>query len=151
MAKIGALLFVCLVGLFVAQVSGKLVVKGSVYCDNCHCGFPTRVSPAIAGAKIAVRCNVKGEVQEHLYEEGVSNDKGEFEITVQGEHAQHNCHAVALSSPTTCNIATDSMEAPVFLTHNNGIVSDVRTTGPFAFKSAETHPECTAVMNEFNI
>lgn len=132
-----------------ARAGDKFVIKGRVYCDNCHAGFPTRISPSIAGAKLAVRCRNQAGT-ETVYTEGVTDENGEFNISVKGEHDQDLCEAVAISSPTTCNIKSESNHGPVFLTHNNDIISDERITGPFAFKSAQKNSECSAVMAEYN-
>ena len=152
MAKMGAIAVICVLALLsVARASENFSVTGKVYCDNCDAGFPTRISPAIAGATVAVECKDTNGKQT-FYATGLSGKDGKFSIAVVGERPRELCKAQALSSPDDkCSIPTDVNEGPVYLTHNNGINSDERMTGPFCFKSAEKHPQCGAVMAEFNI
>eukprot|EP01018_Ginkgo_biloba_P013497 Gb_05268 [translate_table: standard] len=148
-STLGAL--ICLMAfLGIVHCTQDFVVTGKVYCDTCAAGFVTRVSTYIPRARLAVQC--KDHVGKQLsYTEGETDQSGTFRIPVKGDHAHDLCETVALSSPTSCNIPTDSNRGPVFLTHNNGINSDERITGPFAFKSTQTLAACTAVMQEYNM
>lgn len=154
MAKLPA--FCCLIALIAllgvanAHSGHDFDVTGKVYCDNCASGFPTRISPPIPGATVAVECKDRAG-KRSFYNEERTNSNGLFSIAVEGEHEHESCEAFTISSPTTCNIQTNSNRGPVFLTHNNGIDSSERKTGPFAFKAPKTHPACKTVMAEYNI
>ncbi|KAH9319119.1 hypothetical protein KI387_020888 [Taxus chinensis] len=152
MVKMGAALVICLLGLLgMAHASDKFTVTGKVYCDNCAAGFPTRISTPIPGAKVALHCTTTAG-EKTLYTEGLTDKDGKFSIPAQGERPQELCKAEVLSSPDAkCNIPTQSSHGPVYLTHNNGINSDVRITGPFSFQSREKQGECAAVMAEYNL
>ena len=90
-----------------------------------------------AGATVAVEC--KDNAGKRLfYNEDSTDNNGLFSIAVKGEHEHEACEAYTLTNPTSCNIRTDSNRAPVYLTHNNGIDSDERMTGPFALRSTKT-------------
>lgn len=126
------------------------LVTGNVYCDNCAAGFPTRISTPITGAVVAVEC--KDHAGKRLfYNEDSTNDSGLFSIAVKGEHEHEACAAYTVSNPTSCNTKTDSNRAPVFLTHNNGIASSERKTGPFAYRTTKIRGDCQAVLAEYNL
>ncbi|GLJ15871.1 hypothetical protein SUGI_0262050 [Cryptomeria japonica] len=152
MAKMGVVAVICLLALLgVARASNTFSVTGKVYCDNCDAGFPTRISSGIEGATVALQCK-DTDGKQTFYAEGVSDKDGKFRIPVQGERPRELCKAKALSSPNAkCNRPSEVNEGPVYLTHNNGINSDERITGPFSFKSAEKHPACATVMAEYNL
>jgi len=154
MAKIsaffGLIALLALLGVANAHAGHNFYVTGKVYCDNCAAGYPTRISPPIPGATVAVECKDRSG-KRLFYNEQSTDNNGLFNIAVQGEHEHDACEAFTVSSPTSCNIPTDSSRGPVFLTHNNGINSDERKTGPFAYRSTTTHSACQAVMAEYNI
>ncbi len=154
MAKLSAFCgligLLALLGVANAHAGHSFFVTGKVYCDNCAAGFPTRISPPIPGATVAVECKDKAG-KRLFYNENHTDDNGLFSIPVNGEHENEACAAFTVSSPTSCNIPTDTSRGPVFLTHNNGIDSDERKTGPFAYRSSEIHSACKAVMAEFDV
>jgi hypothetical protein len=125
-------------------------VSGKVYCDTCHCGFITEASHYIPGARVAVRCMDEADNQ-IFYREEKTDDNGVFRIRVNGDHAQDSCVAEALSSPTGCNTHAYTNVGPVYLTHNNGIRSNERWTGPFGFKSNEVLAVCQSVMKQYTM
>jgi len=154
MAKLSAFCgligLLALLGVANAHAGHNFFVTGKVYCDNCAAGFETRISPPIPGATVAVECKDKTG-KRTLYNEDSTNSDGLFSIAVKGEHEREACEAYTVSSPTSCNLHSGTSRGPVYLTHNNGIDSDERKTGPFAFKSSQISSACKAVMAEYNI
>jgi len=146
----GLIALFALLGVANAHAGHNFYVTGKVYCDNCAAGFPTRISPAISGATVGVECKDRAGKRLFYNEQHTDND-GLFSIAVLGEHEHEACEAFTVSSPTSCNLKTDSSRGPVYLTHNNGINSDERKTGPFAFRPTTNHPACQAVLAEYNI
>lgn len=125
-------------------------VSGKVYCDTCQCGFITEASHYIAGARVAVRCMDKADNQ-IFYREEKTDDNGVFTIPVNHDHTHDRCVAEAISSPTECSTPAYKNVAPVYLTHNNGIASKERWSGPFGFKSNEILAVCQSVMKQYTM
>eukprot|EP00252_Welwitschia_mirabilis_P020879 TRINITY_DN5215_c0_g1_i2.p1 TRINITY_DN5215_c0_g1~~TRINITY_DN5215_c0_g1_i2.p1 ORF type:complete len:156 (+),score=15.59 TRINITY_DN5215_c0_g1_i2:121-588(+) len=148
MAKIIALAF-CFFGIVAVAAAADFVVEGSVYCDTCETGFPTRVSYPLKDAKVEVECKKDGK--QTYYVSGKTNAKGDFSLTCKGEHEHEFCVARTVSASGPCSIRTENFEGPVYLTNNNGIASNVRKTGPFAYKSTSTLGTCNAVLAEYHL
>lgn len=150
-AIVGMICLMAVVGINGQSVEEKsFFVSGKVFCDTCQCGFITEASHYISGSRVAVRCMDEADKQV-FYREEKTDDNGFFRIRVDGDHDQDRCTAEALSSPTGCNTHAYENVAPVYLTHNNGISSNERFTGPFAFKSKEVLAVCQSVMKQYTM
>ncbi|KAJ3673754.1 hypothetical protein LUZ60_005746 [Juncus effusus] len=128
--------------------SAGFLVKGRVFCDTCKVGFETPVTSYIAGAKVKVECRSKTGLKTFA---GTTDRTGTYTIYVTDEHEHELCDTVLISSPDSrCAMLVKGRErARVFLTHNNGISSDVRFANAMGFEMEKALGGCGDVLKMY--
>ncbi|XP_006661725.2 pollen-specific protein C13 [Oryza brachyantha] len=128
------------------------VVRGRVWCDTCLAGFETPASTYIAGAKVKVECRSKSTGAKTCSFEGETDHTGTYNIAVDDEHEHELCESVLVSSPDAarCGKAVAGRErAPVFLTNNNGVTSNVRLANALGFQKDAPLAACAQIMKMY--
>ena len=127
------------------------VVRGSVWCDTCRAGFETPASTHIAGAKVRVQCKSKSTGANTCSFEGHTDHTGTYNILVDGEHEHELCESVLVSSPDMgcAKIVAGRERAPVFLTNNNGVASNVRLANALGFEKDIPLASCTQILKMY--
>ncbi|GER26898.1 pollen Ole e 1 allergen and extensin family protein [Striga asiatica] len=155
MAKILlALIAVC----FVPAISGSrfvgepYIVKGSVYCDTCRCGYETDASKYMAGATVRIECRNSDTAQvTYQSQEAITDSKGSYTIKVYGNRGDDYCDAVLVKSSdplcSTPNMGRD--RARVILTDNNGMTSYVRQANNMGFLAATPLANCGKILMKY--
>ncbi|KAL5224092.1 hypothetical protein ABZP36_010731 [Zizania latifolia] len=127
------------------------LVQGRVWCDTCRAGFETPASTYIAGAKVMVECKSKSTGSKIFSFEGQTDHTGTYNIPVEGEHEHELCESVLVSSPDKgCGKTVAGRErAPVFLTNNNGVTSNVRLANALGFQKDTALAECSEILKMY--
>ncbi|KAL6883674.1 hypothetical protein ACP4OV_011088 [Aristida adscensionis] len=127
------------------------VVRGRVWCDTCRAGFETPASTYIAGAKVRVECRSKTTGVKTCSFEGHTDRTGTYNILVADEHEHELCESVLVSSPDMfCAKTVAGRErAPVFLTSNNGVESNVRLANALGFQKDVALPACAHILKMY--
>jgi Pollen protein Ole e 1 like len=101
------------------------------------------------GAKVKVECRSKSTGVKNF--EGVTDHTGTYNIPVANEHEHELCETVLLSSPdSSCAKLVNGRErARVFLTHNNGLSSDVRYANAMGFEKEIAFASCTELLKMY--
>ncbi|EPS62385.1 hypothetical protein M569_12405, partial [Genlisea aurea] len=146
-------LLLCFVPAILAAGSAgqPLVVKGSVYCDTCRCGFENEATKYMAGAAVRIECREAHTSQITYVEDGVTNSAGHYEIRVHGDRGDDVCDAVLLkSSDPECSTPDAGRDrARVVLTRNNGIASDHRFANSMGFLRNAPLAACAQVLQKY--
>ncbi|KAJ3702637.1 hypothetical protein LUZ61_006342 [Rhynchospora tenuis] len=131
------------------EVKKGFIVRGRVFCDTCRIGFETPASTYIAGAKVKVECRSKTTGVKNF--EGVTDSTGTYNIQVVDEHEHELCETVLVSSPdmSCAKFVKGRERARVFLTHNNGLSSDVRFANAMGFESETTLASCAKLLKMY--
>lgn len=89
--------------------------------------------------------------------EGVTDGKGHYQLTVEGDHGTEEC-AVTLvkSSRPDCDIIPNEgwaiePTAKVTITKNSGFHDDTRHANPLGFTKKKADPGCTQLFKELEI
>ncbi|KAG8091399.1 hypothetical protein GUJ93_ZPchr0012g21085 [Zizania palustris] len=124
------------------------LVRGRVWCDTCRAGFETPASTYIAGAKVMVECKSKSTGTKIFSFEGQTDHTGTYNIPVNDEHEHEICESILVSSPDKgCGKTVAGRErAPVFLTNNNGVTSNVRLANALGFQKDTALAECSEIL-----
>ncbi|KAF8723259.1 hypothetical protein HU200_021775 [Digitaria exilis] len=127
------------------------IVRGRVWCDTCRAVFETPASTYIAGAKVRVDCRSKTTGVQSCSYEGHTDHTGTYNILVTDEHEHELCESVLVSSPDMrCATTVPGRErAPVFLTSNNGVTSNVRTANALGFQQDVALPRCAQILKMY--
>ncbi|KAL6641131.1 hypothetical protein ACP70R_019312 [Stipagrostis hirtigluma subsp. patula] len=127
------------------------VVRGRVWCDNCRAGFETPASTYIAGAKVRVECKSKTTGEKTCSFDGHTDRTGTYNILVADEHEHELCETVLVSSPDmACAKTVAGRErAPVFLTSNNGVESNIRLANALGFQKDVALSECSQLLRMY--
>ncbi|KAJ1295877.1 hypothetical protein BS78_01G256700 [Paspalum vaginatum] len=128
------------------------VVRGRVWCDTCRAGFETPASTYIAGAKVRIDCRSKTTGAKTCSFEGHTDRTGTYNILVADEHEHELCESVLVSSPDRdCGKVVAGRErAPVFLTSNNGVASNVRMANALGFQKDVALPRCKQLLKMYD-
>lgn len=132
-------------------LQASFVVRGRVWCDNCRAGFETPASTYIAGAKVRVDCKSKTTGANTCSFEGHTDRTGTYNILVIDEHEHELCESVLVSSPDKgcANVVAGRERAPVFLTSNNGVASNVRLANALGFQKDVALPRCAQILKMY--
>ncbi|KAG8088411.1 hypothetical protein GUJ93_ZPchr0010g8313 [Zizania palustris] len=135
-----------------ARRRAGFVVRGRVWCDTCRAGFETPASTYIAGAKVRVECKSKSNGAKICSFEGQTDHTGTYNIPVADEHENELCESVLVSSPDKgCGkIVAGRERAPVFLTNNNGVASNVRLANALGFQKDTALAECSEILKMYD-
>ncbi|XP_062205927.1 pollen-specific protein C13-like [Phragmites australis] len=127
------------------------VVRGRVWCDTCRAGFETPASTYIAGAKVRVDCKSKATGAKTCSFEGHTDRTGTYNILVDDEHEHELCESVLVSSPDMgcAKVVAGRERAPVFLTSNNGVASNVRLANTLGFQKDVALPRCAQILKMY--
>ncbi|RZC93163.1 hypothetical protein C5167_029140 [Papaver somniferum] len=156
MAKFSSLAVVLLIGalcfLSVAHCD-DFHVEGKIYCDTCRCGFETRVSEPIKGAKVGLECKNREGGHVTFTGEGETDASGTYSIAVNGDHEEDVCEVITKESPVEdCNVPVQGRSrGRVAITANNGIPSPVRYVNSLGFLRKEPLSECPKVIAELGL
>ncbi|KAH0453691.1 hypothetical protein IEQ34_018015 [Dendrobium chrysotoxum] len=129
----------------------RFTVQGRVFCDTCRAGFETPATTYIEGAKVKVECREKTGVKTCSYD-GVTDSSGNFNIVVADEHEHEICEAMLVSSPDVgCKTEVPGREkSRIFLSHNNGISSDIRFANSLGYQKDTPLAFCSELMKIYN-
>ncbi|KAI3451129.1 hypothetical protein Pfo_007794 [Paulownia fortunei] len=138
MAKILLVLFaVCVLPAIVSArfVGDPFLVKGSVYCDTCRCGYETDATKYMAGATVRIECRDRDTAQLTYTKEAVTDSTGQYSVLVQSDRGDDFCDAVLVkSSDPECSTPNEGRDrARVILTRNNGMISNTRFANNMGF------------------
>lgn len=99
-----------------------------------------------------VECKTRATGAKTCSFEGVTDETGTYKILVADEHEHENCESVLVESPDhACNKIVDGRErAPVFLTRNNGIATDVRFANAMGFEKDIPLAFCASLMKQYD-
>ncbi|KAL5096875.1 hypothetical protein RYX36_001202 [Vicia faba] len=137
------------------SVKDRFSVEGMVYCDTCRTQFITKLTEFLEGATVRVECKEdNGTVT--FTKEAITDATGSYKIEVDGDHEDEECQVNLVKSPRPDCAEVDSeshleQAAKVSITHNNGIISPIRTTSPLGFLRKERLPGCAQVLKELGI
>ncbi|PIN13044.1 hypothetical protein CDL12_14327 [Handroanthus impetiginosus] len=152
----GALCLLCLPGM-ANSAATQFIVEGDVYCEVCRTNFINKLSQPMPGAKVKLQC--KGEEEGNItYSlEGVTDAKGHYRLTVEGDHGEEACEVTLLkSSRADCEEIPDEgwatkPSSKVTLTKNNGFHGETRQANPLGFTRKKADPQCFELFKELEI
>ncbi|WOL04219.1 hypothetical protein Cni_G12940 [Canna indica] len=154
MANLHAIATLCFLATLVALALAapkKIIIEGRVYCDTCRAGFETSATEYIEGAKVKLECRnyTTGEIV-HTGE-GVSNNDGVYQITVHDDYQEETCAVRLVSSAREdcAEINDERNSAPVIVTNNVGIASNVRYTNSLGFLKDKPLPSCGQLLMQY--
>ncbi|KAJ4837059.1 hypothetical protein Tsubulata_038324 [Turnera subulata] len=127
------------------------LIKGRVYCDTCRCGFETRKTTYIPGARVRIECRDRTSAELKYRSAGnVTDGSGTYHIVVEGDQEDRICHTVLVSSPLhDCKVADPGRNrAQVILTRSNGAVSDLHFANAMGFFKDKALPGCDKLLKE---
>ncbi|CAD6204812.1 unnamed protein product [Miscanthus lutarioriparius] len=105
----------------------------------------------ITGAKVRVDCKSKTTGAKTCSFEGHTDRTGTYNILVADEHEHELCESVLVSSPDKgcANVVAGRERAPVFLTSNNGIASNIRLANALGFQKDVALPRCAQILEMY--
>ncbi|GAA0174772.1 hypothetical protein LIER_41780 [Lithospermum erythrorhizon] len=125
-------------------------IKGHIYCDPCKLGFQTEKSYGLKGATVELTCSsiVDGSVS--YTQKAVTNDAGEYVVSVKNDHENEVCEVKALSSGTEdCKVAIEA-SARIECTEKSGLHSDVRFANPLGFTKDVAVAGCKKIVEDMD-
>ncbi|KAI3462050.1 hypothetical protein Pfo_018713 [Paulownia fortunei] len=154
MAKFLLVLFaVCVVPSIVSAhfMADPFLLKGSVYCDTCRCGYETSASKYLAGAVVRVECRERTSSELTYTKEGVTDSTGHYQILVQSDRGDDFCDAVLVkSSDPECSTPNAGRDrARVILTRNNGMNSNTRFANAMGFLKNTPLASCPQILQQY--
>jgi len=111
----------------------------------------------ISGAKVKLECKGRENQTVTLTKEAVTDNAGNYQMEVMGDHEEEVCEIVLLQSPDPECGDVNNQEflrnaARISLTANDGIVSnETRTINPLGFMRKTPLAECPQVFKELGI
>ncbi|GFQ00004.1 protein downstream of flc [Phtheirospermum japonicum] len=133
-------------------MADPLLLKGSVYCDTCRCGYETSASKPLADAVVRVECSKRSDPTKLTYaKEVVTNSKGHYEMLVHGDRGDDLCDAVLVKSVDPECMAPNAGRdrARVILTRNNGMASNTRFANALGFLKNTPLASCSQILQKF--
>ncbi|KAL7142592.1 hypothetical protein ABFS83_08G133800 [Erythranthe nasuta] len=135
----------------------KFSVEGDVYCEVCRTNFINKLSQPMAGATVRLQC--KGETEGNItYSlEGITDDKGQYHLMVEGDHGEDECEITLVrSSRPDCSVVPDEGWATkptsrITLTKNSGFHDNTRKANPLGFTKKKADPQCAQLFKELEI
>ncbi|XP_075501575.1 olee1-like protein [Primulina tabacum] len=128
-----------------------LLLKGSVYCDSCRCGFETDASKYLAGAVVRIECRSRANSELTYQKEGVTDSSGNYNMLVESDRGDDYCDAVLVkSSDPECSEPNKGRDrARVILTRNNGMSSNTRFANPMGFLKRTPLASCSKILKKY--
>ncbi|KZV49757.1 olee1-like protein-like [Dorcoceras hygrometricum] len=162
----------CVLPAIVTAVSPRdpLLLKGSVYCDTCRCGFQTDASKHLvvlklgaldlclkhakcvgSGAVVRIECRSRASSQLTYLKDGVTDSSGNYNILVESDRGDDYCDAVLVKSlDPECSEANQGRDrARVILTSNNGMTSNTRFANPMGFLKNRPLASCSKILQKY--
>ncbi|KAG6520024.1 major pollen allergen Lol p 11-like [Zingiber officinale] len=131
--------------------SHDIVIEGRVYCDTCRAGFETTVTTYVEGAKVKLECKnfTTGEVT--YTSEATTDTTGTYHVSVANDHQEETCAMQLVeSSQSDCSEINDGRNsAPIVVTHNVGIASNVRYANSLGFLKDKPLSNCGEVLMQY--
>jgi hypothetical protein len=83
--------------------------------------------------------------------EGHTDRTGTYNILVADEHEHELCESILVSSPDKgcSNVVVGRERAPVFLTSNNGVASNIRLANALGFEKDVALPRCAQILKMY--
>ncbi|KAL3818905.1 hypothetical protein ACJIZ3_004810 [Penstemon smallii] len=138
-----------------AHIAGNghmFVVRGSVYCDTCRCGYENEATTYLPGATVKIECRDKtGQLT--YTEEGVTGSNGHYKILVDNDRRDDFCDMVLVkSSDPECSTPNLGRErARVILTRNNGMISRFRFANAMGFLKTTPLANCPQILQKYQV
>ncbi|KAL6518549.1 hypothetical protein OROGR_019051 [Orobanche gracilis] len=133
-------------------VGESLLVKGSVYCDTCLCGYETDASKYMAGATVRVECSNRktGELT-YTSPEATTDPTGQYTIKVESDQRNDYCDVMLVkSSKPECSTLSQGRErSRVSLTRNNGMTSNIRFANNMGFLANTPLANCAQILMKY--
>ncbi|KAL0305638.1 UNVERIFIED_CONTAM: Pollen allergen Che a 1 [Sesamum radiatum] len=159
MARLAIVLAGALCLLSLAQLANshqpQFTVKGRVFCEVCRANFINKFSKPMAGAEVKLECkDEESGTVTYSVTGGVTDDKGEYSLTAEGDHEEEYCEVtlVKSSQPDCAEIPVDGLgeipAAEITLTANNGFHDEFRYANALFFTKKEAQPECEELYKE---
>uniref|UniRef100_A0A0D9XJ33 Uncharacterized protein n=1 Tax=Leersia perrieri TaxID=77586 RepID=A0A0D9XJ33_9ORYZ len=104
------------------------------------------------GAKVKVECRSKSTGAKTCSFEGETDHTGTYSIPVNDEHEHELCESVLVSSPAEAKcgkVVAGRERAPVFLTNNNGVTSNVRLANALGFQKDTALAACAEILKMY--
>ncbi|PIN19577.1 hypothetical protein CDL12_07744 [Handroanthus impetiginosus] len=141
-----------------ATASGpKFIVEGQVFCEVCRANFINRLSEPMPGAKVRLECRGEDKGNITLSLEGVTNDKGVYQLPVEGDHGTESCEVLLVkSSKPDCDVIPSEgwagkPSSRVTITTNNGFHGQTRQANPLGFTRKVALPQCKELFKELEL
>ncbi|KAH0453694.1 hypothetical protein IEQ34_018018 [Dendrobium chrysotoxum] len=136
------------------SVAFSVVSAFLVICFFPASVFGGRAAPAVrftVQGRVKVECREKTGVKTCSYD-GVTDSSGNFNIVVADEHEHEICEAMLVSSPDVgCKTEVPGREkSRIFLSHNNGISSDIRFANSLGYQKDTPLAFCSELMKIYN-
>ncbi|CAN1224866.1 Protein DOWNSTREAM OF FLC [Linum perenne] len=137
-----------------AKFVGKpFVIRGSVYCDTCRCGFETNKTTYIPGFLFFLFLLLffpsSVDTMQLRYSDETTTDKdGAYEITVEDDHGDQICETVLVSSPWGyCKVPDPGRShSQVIVTRSNGAISNLHFANAMGFLKDQAEDGCTELV-----
>ncbi|KAG8365535.1 hypothetical protein BUALT_Bualt18G0115200 [Buddleja alternifolia] len=153
---IAALSFVSLAGTANSSAP-QFYVEGEVYCEVCRTDFINKFSELMPGAKVKLECKGEGEGNITYSIEGETNEKGLYNLAVEGDHEDEECEITLVkSSRPDCDEVPDegfavTPNSRITLTQHNGVHGITRHANPLAFAKKEFAPPCAEFLKQIAV
>ncbi|KAI3466733.1 hypothetical protein Pfo_023396 [Paulownia fortunei] len=153
----GALCLLSLPGITHSASAPQFSVEGDVYCEVCRINFINKLSEPMPGAKVRLECRGEEEGNITYSLEGVTDEKGHYRLTAEGDHGAEECEITLVkSSRPDCDEIPDEgwaikPSSKITLTKNNGFHDHTRQANPLGFTKKKALPQCTQLFKELEI
>ncbi|XP_074586935.1 major pollen allergen Lol p 11-like [Curcuma longa] len=145
------LLLAFFISIDIVLSASNIEIQGRAYCDTCRAGFETTATTYLEGAKVKLVCAnfTTGEIT--YTSEATTDSTGTYHISVEHDHQEETCDIRLLkSSQSDCSeINEDRNRAPVVVTHNVGIASNVRYANSLGFLKDKPLPNCGQILMQY--
>ncbi|XP_074589579.1 major pollen allergen Lol p 11-like [Curcuma longa] len=146
-----SLLFAFLSSIDIVVASHDIVIEGRVYCDTCRAGFETTATTYMEGAKVKLVCTNFTTGATTFTSEATTDGSGTYRLSVEHDHQEESCWIqLAKSSQNDCSEINDERNrAPVVITHNVGIASNVRHANSLGFLKDVPLSNCGQILMQY--
>ncbi|ESW21390.1 hypothetical protein PHAVU_005G066700 [Phaseolus vulgaris] len=143
---------VCFSSALARKSPEKFFVEGKIYCDPCQFAFESRLSFALSGVNVTLKC-IKEENDIVSYLKNSTTDaNGMYNIPVRGDHEEEICMVVAdPPNEGQCKEAMPNKSDRIILTKNMGAASMTRYVNPLGFMTQTTDSQCFSVVHELGL
>ncbi|KAI4342457.1 hypothetical protein MLD38_027084 [Melastoma candidum] len=133
---------------------GHLHLIGQVFCDPCRVSFETTASYPLAGAQVKLVCTnrTSGVVKETI--QGTTDDKGAYQLTIDGDHADEICEVEAIKSPDPqcSSLVPEAIKnARISLARESGVAIPDRFANPLFYSPEKSLESCPKILLDMGI